>query len=298
MKKIAIVLLLVLSISVVFTACANFDFEEEGNYIVSADEVAGLIDDGAILVAVCAADDYGVSHIDGAINIPMSLLMTNEPYKNMIPKKEQVEDVMSQAGVSESDMILVYDDASNMQAARVQWTLNYYGNLNVKVISGGMQALLKEGFVESKSASVLDAKEYKTGTRNKKLLVKLSYIDSILNMPEENTYIIDTRSFEEFSEGTISGAIHIEYIWNNYGNGEYKSPRDIQLTYIQKDIMPDDKLILFCKTSVRAAQTYSALKDAGYKDVRVYDGAWLEYEAEKGPAKPSLEVTPEQGNAS
>jgi len=88
-------------------------------------------------------------------------------------------------------------------------------------------------------------------------------------------------------------------VWNNYGNGEYKSPRDIKLTYVQKDIMPDDKLILFCKTSVRAAQTYTALKDAGYKDVRVYDGAWIEYEGEKGPADPVPQnVTPAESNAS
>ena len=43
-------------------------------------------------------------------------------------------------------------------------------------------------------------------------------------------------------------------------------------------------------TSVRAAQTYTALKDAGYEDVRVYDAAWLEYETEMNPQAPTEEI--------
>ncbi len=64
--------------------------------------------------------------------------------------------------------------------------------------------------------------------------------------------IVDTRSNEEFAAGTIPGSVHIEYVWNDYASGQYKSPRDIQSTYIGKGILPDRKIIVFCKTSVRA----------------------------------------------
>ena len=120
----------------------------------------------------------------------------------------------------------------------------------------------------------------------------------LIDEPEENTVIIDTRSAEEYAQGTIPGAINIEYIWNDYADGSYKSPRDIRLTYLNKGIYPEMKIIVFCKTSVRAAQTYAALKDAGYQDVRVYDGAWLEFEATEGSTIAPAETAPVQGDAS
>ncbi len=281
-----------------FSACANFDFAETGEYIVTPKEAAALIEDGITVVDVRSAEDYGLNHVVGAVNIPMGALTVGEPYANMLPDTAQVEAVMSAAGITASDEILVYDNASNMQAARVQWTLNMYSNFNVRVISGGFEAL-KEADVAMNSAKVETSEaEYVAGDYQKSLIVTLDYVKSIINMPDENTVIIDTRSDEEYYAGTIPGSCHKEYKWNMYANGEYKTPRDIQSTYIAEGITPETKIILFCKTSVRAAQSYAALKDAGYKDVRIYDGAWLEYEDVENPQPPAEDITPTRQDAS
>lgn len=297
MKKT--VFAIILALVMVFAAgCANYEFDETGNYIVTAEEALKLADEGAILVDAASADDYAGGHVSGAVNIPMSALVVNEPYKNMLPEAKQVGDVMGAAGITENDTILVYDNANNMEAARVQWTLNMYNNFNVKVVGGGIGALTKAGASIVTEATALPEATYAAGDKQKKLVVKLNYINVLLDKDEEGTVIIDTRSAEEYNEGTIPGACHIEYVWNNYGSGDYKSPRDLQSTYIGKGILPDMKLIVFCKTSVRAAQTYTALKDAGYKDVRVYDGAWLEYSDVEGAPEPTETIVPSVQDAS
>ena len=273
-----------------FSGCANFEFAQTGNYIVEAKDCAELIENGAILIAVCETEEYDTLHISGAVNIPMSSLVVNEPYANMAPEDNQIEEVMSAAGITADDTLLLYDNKSNMAAARVQWTLNLYNNFNVKVVSGGFEALQNAGFTTTSDATILDAAQYITGEKQKKLVVSLSYINLLQDKPEENVVVIDTRSDDEYYAGTIPGAIHIEYLWNDYANGEYKSIRDLQITYLEKGITSDMKIIVFCKTSVRAAQTYTALKNAGYEDVRVYDAAWLEYEAEMNPQAPTEEV--------
>lgn len=277
MKK-TVFAIFVIAIALLTAGCANYDFAQTGQYVVTPKQALELSEQGeALLVDVRSAEDYAASHIDGAVNIPMGLLVTNEPYNNMLPEAEQVEQVMGNSGITEGDMLLVYDNAANMQAARVQWTLNMYGNFNVKVVSGGCNALEEKDVQLSDQATELPEAVYTAGDYQKKLIVSLGYINLLLDTPEENTVIIDTRSNEEYAEGTIPGAVHIEYVWSNYASGQYKNPRDLQSTYIGKGIYPDMKLIVFCKTSVRATQTYTALKDAGYMDVRVYDGAWLEY---------------------
>lgn len=297
MKKI---ILAVLTAVILMTAagCANYDFGQTGQYIVTAREALDMAKQGAIIVDAQPAEDYAAAHVEGAVNIPMSLLVVNEPYDNMLPEAAQVEEVMGGAGITEADTVLVYDNSSNMQAARIQWTLNVYGNFNVRVISGGIEALKKSGAAMSAEAAVLPEAVYKTGEKQKTLIVSLDYIKAKLNTPEEGLVIIDTRTDEEFAEGTIPGSVHINYTWNNYASGEYKSPMDMQSTYLNKKIYPDMKLIVFCKTSVRAAQTYTALKDAGYKDVRVYDGAWLEFSDKEQPQAPTTSVAPSGQDAS
>lgn len=297
-KKSALIIALVFTVSVIATGCGSFDFSETGGYIVTPKEALEMVENGAVLIDAESPEDYGLAHIDGAVSIPMSELVVNEPYPNMLAPASRIEQCMGAAGISGKDTLLVYDNTSNMKAARIQWTLNMYGNFNVYVVSGGFDALKDEGAEITMTAREPAETTYTAGDTQKGLIVSLDYLKAQLNMPEEDTIIIDTRSYEEYMAGTVPGSVHIEYIWNNYSTGEYKTARDIQITYIDKGIEPDMKIILFCKTSVRAAQTYSSLKNAGYRDVRIYDGAWLEYEAVEDPEPPSETTPPAQQDAS
>jgi thiosulfate/3-mercaptopyruvate sulfurtransferase len=280
------------------TGCASYDYAETGQYIVTAKEALNMVQSGAILVDVQSADDYATGHITGAVNVPMASLTISEPIENMLPDAAQIEQVMGAAGLTETDTLLVYDNNANMQAARVQWTLNMFGNFNVRVVSGGLKHLQKAGGTVTTEAVSLPAATYTTGDKQKTLIASLDYINAKLNTPEEGLVIIDARTAEEAAQGMIPGAINIDYALNNYPSGEYKSPMDMQSTYISKGILPDMKLIVYCKSGVRAAQTYTALKDAGYPEVRVYDGSWLEYSSTGEVEAPVSSVAPSKQDAS
>ena len=64
-----------------------------------------LIEGGAILVDAQSSENYGLSHIEGAVNVPMSELVVNEPYKNMLAPGSQVAQCLGAAGLSENDTI-------------------------------------------------------------------------------------------------------------------------------------------------------------------------------------------------
>jgi thiosulfate/3-mercaptopyruvate sulfurtransferase len=69
--------------------------------------------------------------------------------------------------------------------------------------------------------------------------------------------------------------------------------QQIRINYLELGVEPDDTVILFCKTSIRGAQTYLALYNAGYRNLKLYDGAWVEWSS-----KPSLPVQkPEESGA-
>lgn len=46
-----------------------------------------------------------------------------------------------------------------------------------------------------------------------------------------------------------------------------------------KGITKDKTVIVYCETSVRAGIIYLALKGLGYPNVKVYDGAYLEWQS-------------------
>ena len=298
MKKTFLALMLAVLL-ILATGCASYDYAETGQYIVTAKKALAMAQSGAILVDVQSAEDYAAGHIAGAVSVPMAALTVSEPYENMLPDAAQIEKVMGAAGLTEADTLLVYDNNANMQAARVQWTLNMFGNFNVRVVSGGLKHLEKAGGAVTTEAASLPTATYTAGDKQKTLIASLDYINAKLNTPEEGLVIIDARTAEEAAQGTIPGAVNIDYALNNYPSGEYKSPMDMQSTYISKGILPDMKLIVYCKSGVRAAQTYAALKDAGYPEVRVYDGSWLEYSSTgevEAPAATS--VAPSKQDAS
>lgn len=283
-KSVLSIVLVLLTLNI--AGCANHGFGETGNFIISADDALELVgNDNAILVDVSEAADYAKGHIKGAINIPRSLLLVDEPYDKMLPQANQIAEVMGNAGVTETDTILLYDNNKNMSAARIQWTLNMFDNFNVKVVSGGYDALVAAGAETSTQATALEATTYNTGEKQKALLVTIEYIRAVRD--DESIVIIDTRSFTEFAEGNIPGSINIEFINNNFVNEEFKTAAQIQLIYLGRDISADTRIILYCLSGIRSAQTYTALRNAGFTDVRLYDGSWTEYYDIENPAPPA-----------
>ena len=90
--------------------------------------------------------------------------------------------------------------------------------------------------------------------------------------------LIDVRETEEFAAGHVPGAVHM-----SRGMLEFKLSSTPELT--SRDI----RIVLYCKTSGRAALAACALHDMGYLDVKSIAGgfdAWVA--AGKPVAKPAV----------
>ena len=90
--------------------------------------------------------------------------------------------------------------------------------------------------------------------------------------------LIDVRETDEFSAGHIPGAVHM-----SRGMLEFKLSSTPELT--SRDI----RIVVYCKTSGRAALAACALHDMGYLDVKSIAGgfdAWVA--AGKPIAKPVM----------
>ncbi len=277
-----IILLLTLFI---LAGCGLKTSVEMGTEIISAKEAIALIaENDVILVDARSSMDYKKGHLGNAVNVSRADIIVNSPYPNMLCSPEQFEKAMGENGISNTSTVVVYDSNQNMDSARLWWTFKIYGHDMVKVVSGGMAALIKKGMTVSTAAPNFSKGSFNASALKSEMLAVKRDIKNQINTPDENTVIIDTRSLEEYNGGTIPGSIPIDYISNNFSDQRYRPARQIRNSYQETNINIDDTVIMFCKTSVRGAQTYLALYDAGYRNLKLYDGAWLEWSA--SPANP------------
>ena len=97
--------------------------------------------------------------------------------------------------------------------------------------------------------------------------------------------LLDTRSLEEFCgeaemddrPGHIPGSIHLPHSQLAGQDGRLlleKSLLDKRLA--TAGITPDNPVIAYCRSGVRASLAYLAMRQAGYR-VRLYDGSYSEW---------------------
>ena len=277
--------IILLLITLVLAGCGVKSTGEKGTEIISAKEALTLIKaDNVILVDARSAMDYKKVHLINAVNVSRADIVINSPYPNMLCLPKQFEKAMEVNGISNTSTLVVYDSNKNMDSARLWWTLKIYGHNKVKVVSGGMDALLKAGINTTTTIPDVAKGSFKTVAVNSEMLALRKEIKNHINTPSENTVIIDTRSQEEYNEGTIPGSALLNFEGNNFSDQAYRPVSQIQIRYLEEDIDYNDKIIMFCKTSIRGAQTYLALYNAGYRNLKLYDGAWVEWSA--SPANP------------
>ncbi|MEG0753469.1 MAG: rhodanese-like domain-containing protein, partial [Angelakisella sp.] len=299
-KRIALLLASVMMLSML-TACNGHTFAKGDSKLVSAKELSGYVGkDKVVIVDMQAPEEYAKGHVEGAVNIPSSEIVINVPVKNMLAGKKKIEKTMSQNGISNDTTVVVYD-TDKMSAARMLWSLFMYGHENVLVVDGGLDGIKAAGVAMSTTPVTPTAGSFTAAEPSQNWLAKTPDVLAQVNTPNENVVLLDVRSDEEYmTEGKIPTAIMMNYLTNYYKDNTLKDVQTTQINYLQSGIYPEQEIIIYCKTSFRAAPVFLQLYEAGYRNIRIYDGAWLEWTANSSNPidRPSGAAAPTNKDAS
>lgn len=274
-QRMCTILSLVFVLVAMLSGCDNTRYVESKNIIEASELSKQLGNSNVIVIDARSKEDYNKGHLDGAISLTADELSIKEPFPGLIASKEQVEKVLCSKGISNDSTLYIYDNKGGVYSARVWWVLKAYGHENVKVINNGQKALELEKMKMSLDIPKLVATSYEAKEIDKDMLVDKEYVKAVIS--NENIKIIDVRSAAEYDEGAIPKAILYPHTKNLYTDGSFKSSKNIYLSYNELGLKRDDEVILYCKTSFRATQTALLLKEAGFTNIKVYDGAWVEW---------------------
>ena len=277
-RRTAIALLALAVLASSLFGCNTSKYEESGRKIVPASALKEYIGkEGVAIVDMRSEEAYLAGHVEGAVHIAQGDIVINVPVKNMLTSKNKIQKLLSAKGIGNDAVIVAYDD-DKMTAARFFWTMLMYQNENVLVVDGGFHAIEAAGMPLTDEVPEIAPVEYIAAEKDERWLATAADVLNQVNEPDRNTVLLDVRTEAEYlSDGKIPSSVIWDFADNFSKDGTFKTVETTRINYLNKGMRPENAIIVYCQTSMRAAPVFLRLYDAGYRNIRIYDGAYLEW---------------------
>ncbi|GAD52565.1 thiosulfate sulfurtransferase, rhodanese [Halarchaeum acidiphilum MH1-52-1] len=272
------------------------DDDYANDVLVSADWVESNLDEfesddpGYRLVEVDVdTEAYDEEHAPGAIGFNWETQLQDQTQRDIL-SKEDFATLLGEHGISEDSTVVLYGDNSNWFAAYTYWQFKYFGHEDVKILDGGRDYWLEEGYPTTDEVPEFDSVNY---TARGPFESIRAYRDDVENAIERGIPLVDVRSPEEFSGeilappglqetaqrgGHVPGAQNISWAATVQEDGRFKSEEELAELYGDEGVENDQEVVTYCRIGERSSIAWFALSELlGYDDVTNYDGSWTEW---------------------
>lgn len=269
-----------------------------GNVLISPDDLQSLIAAGEDLVLIDTRnpDMFAAGHIPGAVNIhDIFTFLATSSLDGIEELKAKFAGVFGAAGLSGNETAVLYEQAMNTgfgQSCRGYFLLTYLGYPKIAILHGGLDAWTSKGGATTKEPCEPQSKSFPISQADTSPLVdKLAVLDVV---EKGGAVLLDVRDVDEWigdssspygkdfcpRKGRIPKARWIEWyrmMKPGASGAMMKAPMEILAECASVGLTPETPVILYCFKGARASNTYVALKEAGFEDVKMYFGSWNEW---------------------
>jgi thiosulfate/3-mercaptopyruvate sulfurtransferase len=249
-----------------------------------------LGDSGIVLVEVDEdTSAYDGGHLEGAVRLDWKKDL-QDPLRRDYIDKDAFEALLSSRGIGNDDTVVLYGGNNNWFAAYAYWYFKIYGHRDVKLMDGGRKKWELDGRPLSKDTVERPATQYKA--QDPDFSIRAFRDEVVAAIGTKN--LVDVRSPDEFSgkilapahlpqeqsqrPGHVPTAINIP--WSKAANedGTFKSDEELAKLYGEQGFDDSRETIAYCRIGERSSHTWFVLQELlGKKNVKNYDGSWVEY---------------------
>lgn len=241
------------------------------------------------------ADTYAAGHLPGAVNMrEIFTFLATSTAEGLTALKSTFAEHFGAVGLSGDETAVFYEDALNSgygQSCRGYYLLTWLGYPKIKVLNGGFSAWKAQGLGVSFDKPTPVAKTFPTDLVGADVMLTKDDVAAALNT---DIKLLDVRDIDEWTgessspygkdfaprKGRLPGAKWIEWYRFMKPSAQgpvFKSPLEVQAEAATAGIGKDDTVYLYCFKGARASNSFLALKQAGFTDVRMYFGSWNEW---------------------
>jgi thiosulfate/3-mercaptopyruvate sulfurtransferase len=261
--------------------------------LVDADWVQAHLHDATVRLIEVDVDTkaYEQGHIPGAVGLNWQKELQDQVVRAPV-SREHLEELLSNAGVSNDTTIVLYGDNNNWFAAWAFWILKYYGHNDVRLLDGGRVKWLADNREITTTVLTYARTLYHAQGAQSDIRAFRDYI--LTSLGGSGFALVDVRSPGEYSGellapanlpqegaqrgGHIPGAANIPWASAVREDGTFKSADELRALYEGKGITADKEVVAYCRIGERSSHTWFVLTYLrGYLRVRNYDGSWTEW---------------------
>ncbi|MBC6462381.1 sulfurtransferase [Actinomadura sp. HBU206391] len=233
---------------------------------------------------------YRRGHLPGAAFVDLDRDLAGPPGglgRHPLPSAEAFTVAMRRAGVRDDRLVVAYDDADSTSAARLWWTLRYFGHERVRVLDGGYRAWVDAG--HSVTTGVPEAALGDFTARPGRLPALDA--DGAATLAKGGV-LLDARAAERYRgevepvdpvAGHIPGAVSAPTLGNVGVDGRFLPPGLLRERFADLGATDAVDVGVYCGSGVTAAHEILALTIAGVP-AALYVGSWSNWVAD--PAHP------------
>jgi thiosulfate/3-mercaptopyruvate sulfurtransferase len=256
--------------------------------LIETDELARMLDAPGVRVLDVRSGRIGsiayrTGHVPGAAYLDWNELDDHAANAEGQPiRPEAAAALFGRLGIDHETTVVAYDDAGGVMAARLFFTLEYFGHDRVRVLNGGLGKWRREGRTLEIAAPAVAPRRFDPRPRRD---VVATGAEVRASLGRADVCLLDARSPEEFAgkdraaarSGRIPGAVNVEWTETMNSDGTFKDADALRALFEAAGVRPDRTAIVYCGTGARSAHEYLALRLLGHPRIRNYDGSWMEW---------------------
>jgi thiosulfate/3-mercaptopyruvate sulfurtransferase len=265
--------------------------------------LAARLDDPRVRIVDTRSKPHGVSvdqpegrelfaqgHIPGAIHLDYAedLHDLATPYAARVAPPERFAAVMGESGIGDGTIVVAYDEGNVPYAARMVWMLRYYGHDDALILAGGLAAWIAAGRAVTTDVPVFPRATFTArvrptlrATREDVLAVATGRSGAqLLETQRDGTYAL--------RDANIPNSIRLSAsdLLEDANGGRIAHRTRLDELVAAAGIDKSKRTIVSCGSGVGASGAYLALLEAGFGNVAVYDGSWMEWNHDGLPTVP------------
>jgi thiosulfate/3-mercaptopyruvate sulfurtransferase len=247
-------------------------------------------------------EGYRAGHLPGAVYVDLDTDLAASPGgpggRHPLPSGDDFAAAMRRAGVRAGHPVVAYDEADATIAARLWWTLRYFGHEQVRVLDGGLRAWTAAGLpVTTDEPADVVAGEFTAVAGHLPVLdaagaAALARSGVLLDARAGERYRGETEPIDPVA-GHIPGAVSAPAAGNVGADGRFLPPDELRRRFAALGVEADRasagpgpaaEVGAYCGSGVTAAHEVLALSLANVP-AALYVGSWSGWTAD-----PSLPV--------
>ena len=245
---------------------------------------------GGVVQMPSGREQYALGHIPGAVHLDYADDLSDPatPYAARVAPSAAFARVMQAHGIGDDSIVVAYDAGTIPFAARIVWMLRYYGHDAARVLAGGLPAWIAAKHPLSTEAPALVPAIFTP----RAIAALRATRDEVLDIAEarSNAQLVETQRDQTYAQRDrdIKGAVRLSgnALLEDARGGRIADESTLQRLVTEAGLDRHARTVVSCGSGVSASGAWLALRAAGFDDVAVYDGSWMEWEHDALPTVP------------